>query len=395
LSKDFQLGWPCPHLTVEEVVSLGNDRRSLDVRQPVGGSATVRVLANDEVFIPQGGLYSSAQLFSTISGPYDMVENENVLTIEGPGGSQTFSFSVVGHTRLTATQVLKELAAKQLTVAQATEQNGHLVFYDNTHVGNESFINISGTASNSLGFGNLTSKCSSDRQCGARGSLIYPGWQLHLKEDTITNRFPKFIAPVRSNPIFKVTYAVPPNRCLRCGGTRIENDFRYDTAGQLLEIENEDLLYQACLKIILTDKGTNPYHPWYGTSIRSRIGSKAISGVATVISEDVRRALAKLQTLQTEQAKYQSVSFKERIYAVQRVDVAPHVQNPTVFKVDVAIQNASAEPIDLSIVYTVPEVVAMMGSNGLMLGAEAVGLEAGQAAKFFAELAAPRFVTDK
>lgn len=394
MSRDFQIAWQCPHLTVEEVVSLGSDRRSLDVRQPVGGSGTVRILANDEVFIPQGGLFSSARLYSTISGPYDIVANEDTLTVSSPLGSETVIFGAVTRLRLTAAQVIAELDKRSFSVAQVADVNGHLVFFDNTRVGNDSFINVSGTAAGALGFGNLGSKCTTNYQAGARGAQVYPGWQLYLREDTITNRFPRFITPVRTNPIFKVTYSVPPNRCLRCGGTYIENDYRYDSAGQLLMIENEDLLYQASLKILLTDKGSNPYHPWYGTHIRSRIGSKAISGVSTLISEDVRQALAKLQTLQGEQTKYQVTSFKERLYSIQRVDVTPHVQDPTIFKVDVAVQNASAEPIDLSIVFTVPGAVALMGSNGLMLGTQAVGLESGQAAKLFAETVNPLFLTD-
>jgi len=139
-------------------------------------------------------------------------------------------------------------------------------------------------------------------------------------------------------------------------------------------IENESLLYQAVMKILLTDRGSNPYFPWYGSQISSRIGSKALGGVASLLNEDVRRALARYQTLQESQSKYQSVTFKERLYAVLGVRVAPHEQDPTTFLLDVTVQNAAAEPINLPIVFTVPGVVATMGSNGLMLGQQAAGL---------------------
>jgi hypothetical protein len=42
--------------------------------------------------------------------------------------------------------------------------------------------------------------------------------------------------------------------------------------------------------------------------------------------------------------------------------------------IDVTVQNASAEPIELTIVFTVPSVVALMGSNGLTLGTEKAGI---------------------
>jgi phage baseplate assembly protein W len=139
-------------------------------------------------------------------------------------------------------------------------------------------------------------------------------------------------------------------------------------------IENENLLYQAALKILLTDRGSNTFHPWYGTYLRSRIGSKALAGVASLINEDVRRALRRIQTMQEQKAKYQAVSFKERMYSILSVNVLPHKQDPTTYMIDVVVQNAASTPIDLSIVFTVPEVVAMMGSNGLTLGNEIAGL---------------------
>jgi phage baseplate assembly protein W len=180
-----------------------------------------------------------------------------------------------------------------------------------------------------------------------------------------------------------VTYSVPPHRCLRCGGTYVENDYRFDETGQGILIENEDLLYQACLKILLTDRGSNAYHPWYGTSIRSRIGTKALGGVASLISEDVRQALSKLQALQQSQATFQQVTYKERLYSVLSVQVLPHSQEQTTFLVDVTVQNASNEPIELSIVFTVPEVVALMGGNGLLLDGNRAGVTAGTSQNLF------------
>jgi hypothetical protein len=190
---------------------------------------------------------------------------------------------------------------------------------------------------------------------------------------------------LRSNPLLKVTYTVPVQRCLRCRASFVENDYRFTGSGQGIFVNNEDLLYQASLKLLLTDRGSNAYHPWYGTNIRSRVGHKAIGAVSTLISEDVRRALARMQELQREQAKYQGVSFQERLYSVLQVHVRPHIEDPTTFLIDVVVQNSSSTPINLNIVYTVPEVVALMGSNGLMLGTEPTGLTHQEAQSLFAE----------
>lgn len=371
MSLDFQLAWPCPHLTVEEVVPLGADRQSLEVRQPVAAAGQVRVLINDDFFVPREGVYSAAVLSGSVSGPFDILPNEDTLTVETSAGTATLSLGVHTLTRLTTDQVVRRTKVAGWTHVQVSNDGGYLVFVDPNKVGPDAYVRLSGTAASALGFGQPG---KNGRQRAAYGREVYPGWDLYLREDTISNRFPRFRKAVRMNPVIKVTYSVPVQRCLRCQGTFVENDFRFDAGGNMILIRNEDLLYQAALKILLTDKGSNPFYPWYGTTIRDRIGTKALSGVASVLAEDVRRALAQMQATQTEQSKYQQVTFKERLYAVLNVGVRRHDQDPTTFLVDVTVQNASGQPVDLSIVFTVPEVVALMGSNGLMLGTEAAGL---------------------
>lgn len=383
MSQDFQLAWTCPHLTVEEVAPLDIDRRSLMTRQPVASSGVVRILVNDEAFIPQAGLYAPAQLSGAVSGPFDLIEGEDALIIDSTSGSQTYTFGIRGTTRKTTDQIVAFLQARNIDTdirVAVANLNGHLVLTETSKVGIESFLRVRGSASAALGFG---AAGVNQRQRGANGLNLYPGWKLYTRPDEITNRFPRFDAPIKGNPIFKVTYTVPGQRCLRCGATYIENDYRFNEVGQAILIGNENLLYQAALKILLTDQNSNPYHQWYGTQIRQRIGTKAISGVAALISEDVRRALVRLQTLQDEQSKYQAVSFKERLYSIQSVDVYPHQQDPTTFMVDVWVRNASADPINLSVVFTVPSVVALMGSNGLMLGTQQAGLTPQEAATLF------------
>lgn len=374
MSKDIQIAWACPHLTIEERVSLGSDRMSLQTRQPVGAAGTVRIMVNNETYIPQMGLSIPAELWSAKSSPFEVSAGQDSFTVSCPTGSQTISLGVQSVARYSATQMVSELKRRGLTLVSIAEADGHIVLTDPSTVGPDSFIKVSGSAASALGFGSPS--CNAvPYQWRASGRFLYPGWSLELRRDSITNRFPKFNEVITGNPVFKVTYTVPPQRCLRCGGTYIENDYRFDVDGQTVLIENENLLYQAALKILLTDRGSNVYHPWYGTYLRSRIGSKALAGVASLINEDVRRALQRVQTLQDQKAKYQAVSFKERLYTILSVEVLPHSQDPTTYMINVVVQNASADPIDLSIVFSVPEVVALMGSNGLTLGNEIAGYD--------------------
>ena len=371
MSRDFQMAWSCPHLTQEEHVDLGTDRRSLDTLQPVGGAGTVRILVNNELYIPSTGLYTAAQLFSTASGPFDMSPTETVFTITTSAGTHTSTFTHTSQQRYRTDAVIKKLQRENFNIGVVENVNGHLVITDINTVGSESTVHVSGNAAAALGFG-LDGTNEWQRQ--AIGKKLYPGWELYTRPDDIVNRFPRFLETIRGNPVFKVTYTVPVQRCRRCRATYVENDYRFAPDGNPIMVDQEDLLYQAALKILLTERGSNPYHTWYGTTIKSRIGSKAVSNVAAIISDDVRRALSRFQSLQSEQAKYQVVTTKERLYNIINIQTLPHDQDPTTFMVDVTVQNASSDPINLTIVFTVPGVVALMGSNGLFLGTEPTGL---------------------
>jgi len=381
VAVDFQLAWPCPHLTVEEVVPLDPiDRVSLDTRQPVALAGSVSIRVNDDFLIPPSGLKSPAVLPSTQSGPFDLVENEDTVTVETSAGSFTLALGVKDTVRWPAETLVKKFLTAGFNIGDVEALNGHLLFTDTASVGEDSLVRVSGTAAAALGFGD---PAKNNWQYQARGKQVYPGWKLVLRPDEITNRFPQFAEPVPGNPTFKVSYTVPVNRCLRCRATFVENDIRFAADGNPILVDGEDLLYQAALKILLTNKGSNPYHTWYGTTIQERIGSKAVGNVAAQISDDVRRALENFKAVQKDQSEFQVVSARERLYNLVSVVTRPHEQDPTTFLVDVVVQNAASQPINLSIVFTVPEVVALMGSNGLFLGTQAAGLSAGQASDLF------------
>jgi phage baseplate assembly protein W len=353
MSKDIQLVHRCPHQTVEERVFLAADRRSLPVIQPVANALSVRVLVNNQVQIPSFGLFSQGQLYSAQSGPYRILLNENQFVIRSRTEVVTLDLPI--SSRVETSALVKQINTASQNIL-AENIRGYLVLTDTGSMGRESVVAVSGRAVPLLGFAN---------QIRAVGRQVYPGWSLAQRADpTITNRFPRFLSQIKNNPVFKVTYTVPQQRCLRCGTSTIENDWRADSQGDTLMIENEDLLHQLALKILLTTKGTNPFHDWYGTQLRSRIGTKAIGIVGSLIEEDVRRALEAVQRLQVEQANFQAVSFKERIYTINDVRVIPHAQDPTTFLVDVFVSNASQEPINLSVIFTVPQVVTLMGSDG-------------------------------
>lgn len=368
---------------MEEGVTLGSDRRLLPTRAPVASSTLLRVLVNNEFYVPSSGLHSQAYLVGAESGPFRITgcasavsgtaDDENVLTITTATETATFRLPLGG--RVSADELVRRFRSRFTNLA-VNNLNGHIEFMDLSRVGKESKVVLSGRGAAAIGF---------TGQRAAYGRQVYPGWGFFKQDDVFprvntqsnvitASRYVRFKEPLRGNPLIKQTYVAPPERCPRCRGTHIENDWRFDVNGDLVLIENEDLLYQAALKILLTRKGSNPYHPNYGSSLLSRVGRKAVGGTMTLLQEDVRTALATMQSLQDQQRQYQSVNLRERLYSVVSVEVLQHEQDPTVYLVDVVVSNGSGTPVSLNIVFSVPGAVALTGSNGLSLGLEGAGL---------------------
>lgn len=378
MTIDFQLAHNCPHLTVEEEVVLGSDRRQLRTRQPVASSNRIRITANDDVSIPREGLYTRAQVTGSGSGPFRILKNEETITVSNRTQTVVDILLPVG-SRVTTDRVVALLdAAIRNSGARilAENVNGYLRLTDFSEEGLTSQVRVSGKASGAIGF---------TGQTRARGRQVYPAWE--YAEQTVVNtssnvavryvsaRYPKFVQAVRGNPVFKVSYTTYQQHCRRCQGFGIENDYRIAASGDPLMVQNEDLLNQGVLKILSTVKGSNPFHPEYGTQLLTRIGTKALGAGATTINEDVVVALSIFQRLQTAQGRYQEVTPRERLASLISVNTSPSDLDPTVFEVTIVAANAANVPVVITTVFAAPGTAALAGSNGLSLGLEGFGLD--------------------
>lgn len=364
MSFDIQLAHPCPHRSVEEKVSFEQDRRVVTTSQPVASGSTLSVYANDTL-IPRGGLYSPASLKSRIAGPFHIPKYENKLIISSTEDYIEIDLPISTiNSRLTVEKLVFEIRKKAKSVLAEVE-NGYLVLTDLSTIGQNSVVQVLGTAKDKLGY---------DRQNTARGREVYPGWDLY-KPPNLINSFDGitlyrgivFRSPIRSNPFLRISYNTYRERCKRCQSSNIENDYRFSSSGNILVIENENLLYQSAVKVLLTDKGSNPFFKGYGTNLRSRIGSKVVGFVSESISREVRSSLAKFQKYQADQAKYQEVSLRERLYSVTSVEVFQVEGDPTTFIIDVVVQTAGGSPIQLDVVFTTPGTVGRLVKDGIPL----------------------------
>lgn len=378
MSKEIQIGFPCTHYIMEEPVELAEDRRTIISGSPVGSKPSVRVLVNNQYYIPSTGLYTQAFLTSAKKGPYRIEKcvgllgpDANLLIVETPAGK--FEVRLPESKRMSLVDLQKSLRLSVLnSYVEITAQNGAIAFKEKQNLGKDSWIRLSGKGAETLGFS----------QKGSRGCLLYPGWDL-VKEETIipstnprlaTKRKVVFRSPVKGSPELKLSYTTLPSLCKRCRATFVENDYRFNPLGEVLTIENENLLLQACLKVILTNRGSNPFHVSYGSKIQTRIGNKIVGASEALIKEDIVRALQIVKSLQRQQRQFQTVKSKELLVSISSVDVTTDENDPTLYYVDVIVRNGSNEPVNISITYTAPGAVALTGSNGQSLGTERVGL---------------------
>ena len=391
MSTEVQIGFPCPHLIVEEPVSLGEDRRSLEPKAPVANMGSVRILIDDGLYVPSSGLYSQA-LLQGAPGPYRIERcvgvsgpDANLLTVTASQGSVEVRLPL--GSRVSLDTLLKSLRLGGLAdLVMVTSRNGAIAFGDTHSTGATSFVRVGGQGAVALGFSQL----------GARGVELYPPWELVARESVypsatprglipVPARYPRFRRVVRGNPDIKVTYSAMPERCPRCQATYVENDYRFDLEGRVITIQNEDLLYQACLKALLTLRGSNPYHPAYGSLIMSRVGRKRMAASAALIQEDVSNCLARVRSVQKQQSRYQQVKDRERLYQVSGISLRPSADDPTVLLLSVSVTNGTNTPIALNIVYSAPGAIALGGSNGQSLGLETSGLSQAQSQRFLVD----------
>lgn len=369
MSVDFQLGKVCPHITVDEAVSLGVDRRSMRLRQPIASSNQVRITANG-VSIPKEGLRVSATLKNRQTGPFRVTTATSTFEISNRLGS--VSVSLQTGTSVQSSEILRsiQIAVGDFPVHVELDSFGVLTLEDQFEKGPSSFLRVSGAALETLGF---------DFQTRAKGRLVYPSWSLIEAPEVallagvgikdISARYPRFDQALSGNPVVKVSYVTFRERCLRCSRTGVENDLQVLPTGGYAFVGNEDLLYQSGLKILLTEKGSNPFFPQYGSLLTTRIGQKITSSTEGQLSLDCRQAMNRLQSIQNGQGKIQAVTPREKLESIAAINVFQPEGQYSAYGIQIVALNASNQPVQLNAVFTVPGVVSLLNSRGQELGA--------------------------
>ncbi len=343
MSTDLQIAYACPHHTRYERVSLDNGIY-INPSSPINGSGLVEVRRDGVVLDSKGNIREAIITTPNIS-PFRVRSTSNVLTIT----------TTEGYTN-TITLTPKIYNSKSL-IAQIQEMLGSISVKE-TKTKSLEFTD------NKLGVG-FTLKGSLLKVLGFKGQKetvktkrITPSWSLSPVLNGYGIQFSKKLEP---EGLLEVSYTTEKKFCRRCGGTGVENDFRFEANGGLQKVQGTDLLYQNIAKTLLTEVGSNSYHRWYGSNAMKLIGQKNNAALQVSLRLSVQQALNKFQRLQQDLKKFQDITLEERLVSVESVDVAQLNDNATAVLCNVVVRSGANRSVSVNIVFSVPGAISLDG----------------------------------
>jgi hypothetical protein len=125
--------------------------------------------------------------------------------------------------------------------------------------------------------------------------------------------------------------------------------------GELATVTGSDKLSQDLLKIAITEAGSNPLQPWYGSLVsRTLIGNYLSDDILLTIAKDqLQKAIENLKNLQNIQiSSGQKMSPDEQIAFIKQVNVVRNATDPRVIQVFVRVLSRAFGQV--SAVFTVP-----------------------------------------
>lgn len=363
MSYDRKLERMCPHLIVEEALFLSSDRQTIRPLRPIASSISVRVRFNGEQEVPSTGYSLPATAKGAHQGTFNIRAGVNdTLVASVNAGPDQVIIAPSGKSITTrglalslsnATSELSFRPTKRLQVQVSTATRGPSATI---------LFKTGSTLAPTLGLpiGRVY-----------RGQEVYPPWSLVSDLRTLSDRPTRLIVfdrPIESTTDFvSIDYTTIRQECRRCGGAGVENDWQYTGAGALVKVRNADLLSQEILKISYTEKGSNPFHPWYGTGLLDAIGSKMTGQglIQNLILSDLQDAFRRWQSVKKQQEENlgQFVSDEEFPFRLLVVNLERDPVDPTVIYVNAVVQNRSSSPIEISRGLMLPAPLDGLGST--------------------------------
>lgn len=363
MSFDRKIDQVCPHLVVEEFLMVQGLRNMAIPMRPIASAQSVVVRLNGVTEVPSYGCDIPAQSSGTREGPFTVKSGVNDL-IKLKVNNGSWQTVILPEGVRTSTKRVCELLTASISGVQFSQEGNRIKFRTNLS-GGDSIVYLHGDST-------FLSYAGVKVNREYRGKRTFPGWTLVGKPlESLGDRPTRMIVfdePLAADTNFvEVNYTTIREECRRCGGIGIENDWSYSTDGNVIEVTNEDLLLQELRKITYSARGSNPFHPWYGTTLLELIGQKIVVGgvLQNRIVADVQTSFTRWQSIKKQQEENlgQLVTDEEYPYQLQRVNVEQSQKDPTVLFVTMEIRNRSYKKLTLVRGLRVPQPEDLLGST--------------------------------
>lgn len=342
MAYDLHIGHACPHIIRYERASLEGER-VISPRSPISGEGLLQIRRDGVVLNPDGNK-REAVVVAPLNAPYRIRSGKNELTIETTSG---FSSTITIPPKIYQKDSLAQFLSGKLGDIQVQREGVSLKFTDLFHgVG----FTLRGSALSALGF--------NQSKVVVKTKTLTPKWKLQKRLVGYDLVFDK---PLRPEGLLDISYTTPKEQCRRCDGTGVENDLRFDDYGETQKLNGTDLLYQTVAKAVLTHKGTNPYHEFYGSNVFSLIGRKSSLGVGEAIRQSVTEALNKIQDQQRLQAQLQTLYPEEKLLGVLAVTVQQVGDDLTHYLCNIVVRSGAGRPVSVNVIFAVPGSIPLNG----------------------------------
>jgi len=132
--------------------------------------------------------------------------------------------------------------------------------------------------------------------------------------------------------------------CPRCLGAETYKDFNYDAVGQVLTVLGANKLKQEILKTLATSE--TPFHPEYGSKLKTRIGKAFDPEVAkAIVKADLTQAIHSFMAIQ---AGAGALIAAERVRTVLSVRTWVAENEPRHIYGSVVVENDASLPVTLN-----------------------------------------------
>jgi hypothetical protein len=364
MSYDRKIDQVCPHYVIEEALFINVDHRTVKPVRPIASAPSVMMRVNGVAMVPAYGLHIPAVAMASKQGPFDIQEGVNDQLVVSVNGESAQTITVPAGSRLTAKQVAGYLSRRiHNAVFSATKRRR--IRLRSGQEGPAATLIVSSTGST------LASTIGMPTDRVWRGQTIFPGWSLIRDPNTLNDRPTRLVvfdAPFGgAQDYVELSYTTVRQECRRCGGLGVENDWRYNRYGEVVQVRDEALLIQEVTKAVYTIQQSNPFHLWYGSNIVRTVGKKLSSSglVQNLIVSDINEAFRRWQAIKRKQEEEvgQIVSDEEYPFRMVSLLLEQSQADPTIVFVNATIQNRSRQQIQIERGVKLPQPLDLLGST--------------------------------